>query len=642
MGTQGKGAGRPDQPLLAVDPASGESAMPRMRHLTCPHCGLRLNVRQSSVGSLIRCKGCGGKIEVTAPSCLPAVWLGCGGLCLLAVSCLVCIGLGGRPPRTDRPEAGTGPEVAAKGGAPAPSDTGREAGSGARAEPLLTLSGHREGVKALAFSPDGRRVVALGNSPEGGEARVWDSATGQQLLTITGSRDEFLDGLAFSPDGKTLALGWSVSAGTEWQYVLKLHDAGTGRAGRSIPLDAPAHGVAFSPSGKRVAAAGGVQAGVTAAWVVASGRRLWSHPADAGLASLAYAPDGKRIAVASRGPGGPVELLDGADGLVLLTIKDHPDSPRGLAFSPDGTRIALAEFGATFRNQRVERNWGAARLWDAATGQTLLTLASYPEQEVTSLAFSPGGRWLAVGAGRDHFDARSQASGGSGEAAVWDAATGGRVLTVGGHARPVTCVAFSPDGRRLATGSEDGTVRVWDVSDLATAERQTGRRPITPPGDPDPPGQGRDSLLASARADVAKGKQEAAKGRHHMAHDLFRRAAEQCRELLGDDPDAPDASTVKAVLAEAEALRGKEQRLSEEAAAAEKAEEKRLEREAEATRALKRAQEIVDEVRRRGLVNVDAETERLKGRAQLRLRELIKKYRGTAAAKEAQKLLDDL
>jgi WD40 repeat protein len=95
--------------------------------------------------------------------------------------------------------------------------------------------------------------------------------------------------------------------------------------------------------------------------------------------------------------------------------------------------------------------WASYRLTD----QAVLTFKGH-NQVVWSVAFSPDGKRLASASGYPYAN--------PGEVKVWDASTGGLLLTLRGHSNIVWSVAFSPDGQRLASGSEDKTVKLWDVS----------------------------------------------------------------------------------------------------------------------------------------------------------------------------------
>src|SRR5207302_361987 len=109
-------------------------------------------------------------------------------------------------------------------------------------------------------------------------------------------------------------------------------------------------------------------------------------------------------------------------------------------------RLASASGGF---DEELEQPWGEVKVWDAQTGQETLTLRGHTGP-VYSVCLSPDGKRLAS-ASQDQT------------VKVWDAQTGQETLTLKGHTHRVTSVAFSPDGKRLASASEDKTVRVWDA-----------------------------------------------------------------------------------------------------------------------------------------------------------------------------------
>jgi WD40 repeat protein/tRNA A-37 threonylcarbamoyl transferase component Bud32 len=153
------------------------------------------------------------------------------------------------------------------------------------------------------------------------------------------------------------------------------------------------------------------------------------------VSAVAYSPDGRRLASASADQ--TVKIWDAATGQEILSLKGHTGAVNGVAFSPDGRRLASASNDQT------------VKVWDAATGQEYVTLKGHTRL-VYGVAYSPDGRRLA-------------SAGGDGTVKVWDAATGQECLTLKGQGY-VSAVAYSPDGRRLASASADQAVKIWDAA----------------------------------------------------------------------------------------------------------------------------------------------------------------------------------
>jgi WD40 repeat protein/serine/threonine protein kinase len=160
--------------------------------------------------------------------------------------------------------------------------------------------------------------------------------------------------------------------------------------------------------------------------------------------NVCFSPDGKRLASAS--DDGTVWLWDAQTGQELLSLKGHTSGVFSVCFSPDGKRLACAS------GYQEEKIWkGEVKMWEAQSGHEILTLKGHTDA-VVSVCFSPDGKHLAGGG----------LSGTSRKVKVWDAQTGRQLLSLQGDSQGVPSVCFSPDGNRLACAS-GGTVRLWDA-----------------------------------------------------------------------------------------------------------------------------------------------------------------------------------
>jgi WD40 repeat protein len=323
---------------------------------------------------------------------------------------------------------------------PAPADPRR---------PWALEPGHGGPVAVAAFSPDGS-LLASGSANEGaggpGAVKLWDVSSGalRRTIPLTALKAPIFHvaGLAFSPDGKKLAIG----GGHLYHGSVVLYDLGARTTAWEQTDIATTHFVrtAFAPDGQVLATSGnaGVDLSVTVVklWDASTGRLRRELKGQRGgvWGPLAFAPDGRTVATAGR--DGTIVLWDALTGEVRRKLRREEDERAGhgdveaVSFSPDGKTLAGGS-----ADKKV-------RLWDTASGQLVRELRN-KEGRPMSLAFSPDGRRIAAG----NFGEQT--------VRVWDVPTG-EELTTAEAKGPGVVVAFSPDGRLLAVGGGDGALRL--------------------------------------------------------------------------------------------------------------------------------------------------------------------------------------
>ena len=396
-----------------------------------------------------------------------------------------------------------------------------------------TLRGHSAAVNCVSFSPDGA-TLASGSSDS--TVKFWDVADGRVKSEIKAmsSKDEpeEVHCVRFSPDGRTLAAGsrrfqygvwtprirlWDVATGEERAMRRGKHRTWTGGTAdqRGTGFTEPSFVVLcvrFSPDGSTLASVGGDTR--LRLWDVSRRREKEDSLTERlhRVSCLSFSPDGKTLACGSlQGNGMAIKLWDLDNGREKATLEGHLAMVRSICFSPDGKTLVSGCVNGTIK------------LWDVETGQAKTTLRGH-SKGVHSLCFSPNGTALASGSDDNtlklwefpaelpsarpikHARAKDLTSGRQASGAAssnylaglafspdgrtlvsvraeegqhetikfWDIATGREKATIMGERYAVTCVAMSPDGATLASGSKDQSVKLWDAATGREKAKMTG------------------------------------------------------------------------------------------------------------------------------------------------------------------------
>jgi WD40 repeat protein len=333
----------------------------------------------------------------------------------------------------------------------------------------------RRSLRTTAFTPDGKRLAALGEY--GTELFVWDAVMGKLR-----QRKKFpspMASLAYAPDGATLAVG---RGGRDEALLFDadtLMEKAVLPAQINVKVGGFIHQLLFSPDGRWLAGLTGEHVAVGCGqyglviWELrepARPRWLFSRDYFAGNSEFAFAPDGKKLAYCDT-DSDAIDLWDVASGRRLRQPPGHDTPVRALAVSPDGKILASGDYKP------------ALLLWDTVTGKLRRSLDGREEPASTYLFSADGQRMISVNGGWKF---------GKGNFQVWEAATGKELNCFGidpplrnALSRYVETVALSGDGKRLAAVAwvqnpftvEADILPLLFIWDAATG-KQLARRPL--------------------------------------------------------------------------------------------------------------------------------------------------------------------
>ena len=321
------------------------------------------------------------------------------------------------------------------------------------------LASHANEVTGVAYSLDGK-WLATGSSDGG--IKLWDvgdKATRGKPREVTTLRGhtKAVTSVAFTPDSRSLVSGSLDKTLKVWELAPALPHI---LAAHQSPIDT----LVYSRDGKWLATGCTYQGDVIRIWNAKTLQLQATTEAHPGGACAAFAPDGKTIVVA--GYDQTLTLCDVTTGKPVAEFKGFMERFNAVVFSPDGKTVATGGQNGTFASKGSSHAWNGfhPRLWDVATRSEISEFARHQGHYgwVLCLAFSPDSKTLVSG-------------GGGGELRWWDVAArkelgspprqnnGVTVTADFAHQKDLFALAFSPDGKWLATGSEDNTARLWNV-----------------------------------------------------------------------------------------------------------------------------------------------------------------------------------
>jgi len=315
---------------------------------------------------------------------------------------------------------------------------------------------HADRVNALAYNSDG---TLLASCSKDGTVKIWDLGNGREIATYRAHVDQPDDPTKGGTAGGTNVLGVAdiafhpndpkviASACGNQVHVWNPQD---GKPGKTLvnlgKTDKPVKAIAYSPDGKQIAL--GADDGILRVYESDSGKATYTSPTrNARIEKLAYSPNGKMIVVGDSNTFAAVYAPGTPNPLAMTAQVVNNGEVMGVAFAPDNSGVFSCGRDGTARLTAGPKPDGTT------AGNTSTKLREYTGHTgaVTSLAVVADGAILATG-GEDKT------------VRVWEITSGKQLRVLQGHLGRVTAIASRSDGKQIASGSEDGAIRMWDLS----------------------------------------------------------------------------------------------------------------------------------------------------------------------------------
>jgi WD40 repeat protein len=301
---------------------------------------------------------------------------------------------------------------------------------------VQTFNAKQGSVFSVAFNSDGNEVISGGSN---GTVKIWDIEKHSEIMVFPKFLNPGIRHVSFSPDGKSfLAVGHNSGY---LDQKIKLFDIKT--CSELIKLEncqEYCSCAVFCPDGKHILAADTVRGGMIMIWDTVTGKQVtkFRDPGRCVLDQINFSFDGKRFIIGN-------VIRDSITGQQLLALQEK--CPMCAAFSPDGKKVVTG-YGD-----------GQIRVWDSNTGLMIKGFSGHQDR-IYSVAFSPDGKYFATSGGIKDPVVR-----------VWDAINYTEIITLTGHTDYVFSVDISPNGHKLVSGSGDGTIRFWNLTDPDKVEK---------------------------------------------------------------------------------------------------------------------------------------------------------------------------